>query len=143
MRPLIGGYYWLPRPTAGGVAWEVLACYDVGHSGGDGHADFWPGVVALLAAAWGLDPATLARRLADRYTGLPRGRVSRTGRLYYLNHGDDVPVPDGIKRVTARFGLGGIDMTIVAAFDPHERMLRGDPEALQDALGAGLGLRGI
>jgi len=128
VRPLIGGYYWSPKPSAEGTAWEDPTCRDVGHPGTAGHAQFWADVVARLASALGLEPAALVRRF---------------GRSHDINHGDDAPVPDGVKRVQPRFGLDEIGVRDVVSFDPHERMLRGDPRALQETLGVVLGLRGI
>jgi hypothetical protein len=78
-RPLRGGYYWFPTPTVGGATWAVLTCHDLGFDAEVGHVDLWPAVVERLAAVWGRDARTLRRRLIDRYTGLPRGRVTRPG----------------------------------------------------------------
>ena len=143
MRHDLGAYYWLPSPAAGGVAWDVLACHDLGRDADAGHVTLWPGVLAHLAAAWGVAPAPIIRRLGGCYAGLPRGRVSGSGRRRYLNHGGDSPRADGLAIVRGRFGLDRAGGLVVMAFDPHERMLRVDAGAVQRALGLDLGLRGI
>jgi hypothetical protein len=135
-KPLAGGYYWLPAPTQGGVAWAVLTCHDLSQGPEVGHVDLWPAVVDRLAATWGRDARALRRVLSDRYTGLPRGRVTRPGRAYFVLHGDDAPVPDWEERLLAAFGLGGRPYRFL--FDEHERMLPGDPERVEVALGVRL-----
>jgi len=68
---------------------------------------------------------------------LPRGRVTRVRGIYLVHHGGDAPVPSGTDRVAARFGLRG--KVVRHLLDDHERMLAGDPETVQAALGADLG----
>ena len=129
----MGGYYWFPTPTGGGTAWAVLTCHDLGLGPEVGHVDLWPAVVDRLAAAWGRDAGTLRRRLIDRYTGLPRGRVTRPGKTVLVLHGDDAPVSDWRERLIDGFRLGGRPHRFL--FDEHERMLPGDPERVEGALG--------
>lgn len=133
----MGGFYWLPTPTGVGTAWAVLTCHDLGHGPDVGHVDLWPAVVDRLAVACGRDAVTLRRRLIDRYTGLPRGRVTRPGRVCLILHGDDAPVPDWRERLIGGFRLGGRPHRFL--FDEHERMLPGDPELVEVALGIRLG----
>jgi hypothetical protein len=78
--PSTGGYYWFPSVEPVGTVWSILTCHELGFDSEVGHVDLWPAVVARLAAAWRRDAGTLRRRLIDRYTGLPRGRVTRRGR---------------------------------------------------------------
>lgn len=132
-RPLVGGYYWFPTPMGSGLAWAVLTCHDLGFDAEVGHVDLWPAVVERLATAWGRDAGTLRRRLIDRYTDLPRGRVTRPGRTFLILHGDDAPVADWREGLIAGFHLGGRPHRFL--FDEHERMLPGDPERVQEALG--------
>ena len=90
-------------------------------------------MVDRLAAAWGRDAGTLRRRLIDRYTGLPRGRVTRPGRTVLVLHGDDAPVADWREKLIQRYRLGGRPHRFL--FDEHERMLPGDPQRVEEALG--------
>jgi hypothetical protein len=101
----------------------------------------WPKVVRRLAAAWGLGPDSLARRLADHYAGLPRGRVARVRSLYLHHHGGDAPASEGLAVAEGRFGLSG--RPVRRLFDEHERMLADDCGAVQEALGRNLGLHGV
>src|SRR5690242_4328870 len=118
-KPLVGGYYWLPTPTQGGVAWAVLTCHDLSQGPEVGHVDLWPAVVDRLAFAWGREARTLRRLLSDRYTGLPRGRFTRPRRTYLVLHGDDAPVAHWREQLLAAFGLGGRSHQFL--FDEHER----------------------
>ncbi|MFO0887733.1 MAG: hypothetical protein U0790_01160 [Isosphaeraceae bacterium] len=132
-RPLVGGYYWFPSPLDGRTAWAVLTCHDLGFDAEVGHVDLWPAVVDRLAAAWGRDARTLRRQLGDRYTGLPRGRVTRPGRTVLVLHGDDAPVPDWREKLVEACRLGGRAHRFL--FDEHERRLPGDPEGVEEVLG--------
>lgn len=139
--PLTGAYYWFPRPHPEGPSWELLTCHDLGAWDGISHREFWPLVVEHLAAAWGKDAGPLKRRLLDRYTGLPRGRITHPKTGYLIIHGDDAPVADWRPRIKDRFRLRGVKVRPL--FDEHERMLAGDPEAVEAALGLRLGLPGV
>jgi hypothetical protein len=129
----VGGYYWFPSPLDGRTAWAVLTCHDLGFDAEVGHVDLWPAVVDHLAAAWGWDAGGLRRRLVGRYTGLPRGRVTRPGKSFLILHGDDAPVADWRGKLIESCGLGGRPHRFL--FDEHERMLPGDPEGVEEALG--------
>jgi len=131
-RPLIGGYYWFPSPLDGRTAWAVLPCHDLGFDPEVGHVDLWPAVVDRLAAAWGRDAGGLRRRLFGRYTGLPRGRVTRPGRTVLVLHGD-APVAAWRDQLIEGFRLGARSHRFL--YDEHERMLPGDPERVEEALG--------
>jgi hypothetical protein len=136
-RPLTGGFYWLASPSYGFTAWHVLTCHDLGFGPDTGHLDLWPAVVERLAAAWGRDARALRRLLADRYTGLPRGRVTRPGRSRLILHGDDAPIPDWRERLIDGFHLE--DRTHKFLHDDHERMLPYDRRRIEVALGIRLG----
>ena len=132
-RPLVGGYYWFPSPLDDRTVWTVLTCHDLGFDPEVGHVDLWPSVVDNLAAAWGWDAVGLRRRLVGRYTGLPRGRVTRPGRTVLVPHGDDAPVSDWREELIQRYGLGSSPHRFL--LDEHERRLPGDPERVEEALG--------
>ena len=136
-----GAYYWLPRPGGPGPTWDLITCHDLGRGAAVGHAALWPVVAGRLAEAWGRTPATLARRLRDHHAGLPRGRVTRVRGVSLVHHGGDAPSPGGLDEIEARFGLRG--RPVRRLLDDHERMLAGDPEAVQAAIGIDLGLRGV
>jgi len=111
----------------------VLTCHDLGFDPEVGHVDLWAAVVDRLAGAWGRDAGGLRRRLADRYTGLPRGRVTRPGKTVLVLHGDDAPVADWSGRLIECFRLGGRSHRFL--YDEHERRLPGDTERVEEALG--------
>jgi hypothetical protein len=55
-------------------------------------------------------------------------------------HGDDAPVPGWRERLAERYGLGGSLHRFLFdlhrfLFDEHDRMLPGDPERVEGALG--------
>ncbi len=135
-RPLVGGYYWFPTPTGGGTNWTVLTCHDLGFDDEVGHVDLWPSLVDRLAAAWGREERALGRRLKDYYTGLPRGRVTRPDKTILILHGHDAPVTDWRERLIESFHLERRDHRFL--YDEHERMLPGDPERVEEALGVRL-----
>jgi hypothetical protein len=132
MNPLLGGYYWFPTSTVGGLSWAVLTCHDLRFDAEVGHDDMWPTVVDHLVAGWGRDACGLRRRLLDRYTGLPRGRATRPGRTVLVLHGDDAPVADWWEMLIESLRLGARSHRFL--YDEHERMLPGDPEQVEESL---------
>ncbi len=134
--PLAGGYYWCPLPTSAGHTWELVTCHDLKVWDAISHRELWPYVLEYLAAAWGKDAEVLKRRLGDNYTGLPRGRITHPTSGYLIAHGEDAPVRDWLSIVKQRFRLNRVK----PLSDDHERMLREDLKAVEDALGVILGL---
>ena len=106
------------------MTWEVLTCHDLGFGAEVGHIDLWPSVIDRLADVWQKDRKLLARHLRDRYTGLPRGRLTEPGGRFLVWHGADAPVGNWKTRVRRAFGLGGIRLK--AVFDEHETTLQDD-----------------
>ncbi len=90
--PFTGPYYWVPRFRAGSLSWSILTGHDAGLNPDTGHTKLWLSVLAHLATDWGKDARALKRALGDHYTGLPRGRVTRSGTAFLINHGRDAPV---------------------------------------------------
>ena len=135
--PASGGYYWLPRPVGGPVAWVVVTCHDLGHNAGHSHRELWPTLVRLLAGAWGLGADELGRLLGDRYYGLPRGRVTRPGAKWLILHGEDAPVANWLPQVIAAFQLEGRPIRVLS--DEHERTLSDDRWRVEEALGIAIG----
>jgi hypothetical protein len=78
----------------------------------------------------------MKRRLGRHCYGLPRGRVTRPGKTYFILHGADSPIPDPdcTKTVIDAFGLQG--RRIKSLHDEHEQRLRGDVTALARILGS-------
>lgn len=140
-RPLVGAYYWLPRPAELSCHWDLVTCHCLGLGSDEGHTELWPAVVRQMAMFWRRDAEALFRRLGEHYAGLPRGRVTRVRGVYLIHHGGDTPGKGGLGEVEIQFGLGGRRVRHVK--DDHERMLAGDPEVVQGVLDADLGLRGV
>jgi len=137
-RPRCGPYYWFPRPSAAGLAWDILTCHDAGHEPDGSHVELWPFILEQLAAAWGMDAKTLKRRLSLDYTGLPRGRATRPERFFFVLHGNDAPMVEWQSRVFERFHLTGRRVKLL--YDEHETQIPGHPEAFNATLGIGIGL---
>lgn len=142
-RPRTGAYYWLPIPPVQSLTWRVLTCHDVGFGGDTGHTKVWPAIIPHLATTWRRDPRAMERRLALHCFGLPRGRVTRIEKAYFLYHGSDSPIPhpDWIGPVVDAFGLQG--RRIKPVFDEHEQRLPDDVRALARVLGSFLALPDI
>ena len=130
--PVYGGYYWFPSPGPHGVQWSVVTCADLGLGPDRGHPDLWPKVIDRLAVAWDKKASVLRRFLNEKYTGLPRGRVTKPAG-YIILHGDDAPVADWLPLVAQGFRLEGTRYRVV--FDEHERTLPDDRRRLQAFLG--------
>lgn len=127
-----GGYYWVPRPEEGRVVWEVATCHDLGFDSEIRHIDTWASVIDRLARLWGRDGGALRRALENHPYGLPRGRVTRPGKRFLINHGGDWPRGDGLERVLLAFGIEpGASR---ALSDEHERTMRADRAKLARAL---------
>ena len=139
--PVTGAYYWVPVPADPGLHWVVYTSRDAGLDPDAGHTELWPCVLDRLAIAWGKDHRRLRHRLEDRYAGLPRGRVTLPSRSYLILHGRDAPLIEWLTVVASRFDLPPGRTRIL--YDEHERMIAGDPEAVERVLGVDLGLRGI
>ena len=60
---------------------------------------------------------------------------------YLILHGRDAPLIEWLTVVASRFDLPPGRTRIL--YDEHERMIAGDPEAVERVLGVDLGLRGI
>ena len=131
--PLIGAYYWVPSPSDEGHSWAILTCHDAGLDPDAGHPELWIWVLARLAAARGQDAGRFQRLLGDHCYGLPRGRVTRSGNSFLINHGRDSPLDDWQELVIRRFNLAGRHFK--AALDDHERMLPEHTRAVSEVLG--------
>ena len=129
--PETGDYYCVPVPTDAGRQWELCTSRDAGLDPDVGHTELWLFVLDRLAIAWA----------KDRYAVLPRGRVTRPSRSYLILHGRDAPLIHWRRTVAERFDLAS--GRIRSLYDEHERMIAGDPEAVERALGVDLGLRGL
>lgn len=141
--PTFGAFFWVPVPVENGVGWRLVLNEDAGLDPDAGHTKLWPTVLGILATTWGNDARLLRRELGDRYTGLPRGRVTQRHVSILIHHGEDAPITDWRQAILDRFHLNGHQNQTSFRFDEHERMIHGDPEAVQELLGVELGLRGI
>ena len=133
-KPFTGGYYWLPKPSPGGITWSVVTCRDLGCGRDAGHdAELWPKLMTTLAAVWGKDALVLKKKLALYYTALPRGRVTRPEKTFLILHGRDSPIPGWEEMVVAGFRLSGRKLKFI--FDAHETQLPGHPEKFSSIFG--------
>jgi len=125
--PITGPYYWIP--TIDG--WELLSFPDTIFEN-DNHDHIWSTMVAPhLGNIWCLtDKIILA--LAKYPYGVSRGRVSRgypkESGVYYLNHGDDAPLPhmEAIPLIIKEFNLDDVRSQgkLKIVYDDHETMLQ-------------------
>jgi len=130
--PFTGPYYWVPRPRADSLSWSILTGRDSGLDPDTDHTKLWLSVLAQLATDWGKDTRALKRALGEHYTGMPRGRVTRSDTAFLINHGRDAPVDGWQEHVIQRFQLAG--QPIKAYYDEHERMLPEDIAAVAEVL---------
>ncbi len=130
--PLTGPYYWVLRPRADSVSWSILTSHDVDLDPDTDHSKLWISVLAQLATDWGKNARALKRALGEHYTGLPRGRVTRSDTAFVINHGRDAPVNGWRQRVINRFQLAGQPTKVY--YDEHERMLPQDISAVAEVL---------
>jgi len=124
--PITGPYYWIPTPNG----WKLLSFPDTLYENND-HTHIWSSIVVThLQDVWHL-PRQITLVLSKYPYGVSRGRVSRgypiiTG-VYYLNHGDDAPIPwdEVILIITKEFHLGRIQSRgkLKIVYDEHETML--------------------
>lgn len=119
-----GGYYWVPGPGEGALVWEVATCHELGFDSETGRVDMWSAVVDRLARLWGRDGGALRRALEIHPYGLSRGRVTRPGDLFLINHGGDWPRDDGLERGLLAFGID--PEAARALLDKHKRTMRAD-----------------
>lgn len=146
--PQSGAYWWLPTPDG---QWELDVYYDSDFRGDTMHDRMWRKyVVERLAILWDKDLIKLGRAIGNKYAGLPRGRVGKAMGRYVLSHGGDAPIANGLRKVISAFNLtallksnnNSVHDRVHVSEDEHEHMLFGDPEAVQQALGVDLGLKG-
>jgi hypothetical protein len=134
-RSVTGPFYWFPSPGQDSPCWGLLAGHDFGLDPDTGHVELWRHVLTRLAAAWGKE-ATFVKRLALAYTGLPRGRVTKPGRVYLVLHGNDAPTTGLEGRIRLHFDLGRQQVKLL--YDEHETMISGHPKAVETLLGCSL-----
>lgn len=127
-KSLTGGYYWLPTPVGQSPSWEVVTCHQLGVDAEAGHVEMWNAVIARLGAAWDKDVALLGQQLKDCFYGLPRGRVTRTGKQFLVLHGGDSPRPDWLALVLSAFRLERRRTRVL--YDEHERTMAEDSTRL-------------
>jgi hypothetical protein len=122
-KPMEGPYYWFPSKDG----WELLAYYDEVYPDII-HDEAWrKSVVHRLGEEWGLSREQLLELRKWPYA-LPRGRISGglgTPVVFYLNHGNDTPIPEGLDKVMSEFHLWGLQKIdkLKVVYDNHERMI--------------------
>jgi hypothetical protein len=144
-QPQTGIYFWIPV-TRG---WKIEPFFDSQFPTTDGeeldHATIWRKWSNTLLRK---DESRSPREVANAYSGLPRGRVTKARirqhpgapmkRKHLILHGDDSPVKDAAELIAGRFGL--LDGDYIFTFDDHERMTADDVKIIQRYLGRDLGL---
>ena len=132
----MGGYYWLPEPSNGGIAWAVLTCHDLGLGPEVGHVDLWPAVVERLAATGAGMRGRCGGPWPTATRACPGGGSPGRGGPTSSCTATTPRSPDWEERLLAAFRLGGRPYRLL--LDEHERMLPGDPERIEEALGVRL-----
>ena len=140
-QPLTGAWYWLPTLNDQGcLRWKLESFYD-SWKPTSAHVYVWRHVLDVLQWRW---DKTLGG--IECYS-LPRGRVAQmvTSRnsppVFGIFHGDDAPLKKTwLKLVLKEFLLPKAALVI---FDEHEQCIAGQPEALSQALGYDLKVRGV
>jgi len=143
--PQTGIFFWVPW----GDGWRLETFFDsqfpsTGSIELD-HARIWSKWANTLL---GKDESNTPRAILHSYSGIPRGRVTKTivrkfpggpnERIYLVLHGNDAPMRNAGKIIASRFYLP--DGRWKFAFDDHERMTKDDVLAIQRYLGRDLGL---
>lgn len=122
-KPQEGPYYWFPAKDG----WELMVYYDEMYPDMV-HDEAWrKSMVPRLREEWNLSREQ-ALELRKCPYAVPRGRVSGgwdKPRVFYLNHGEDTPVPKGLDKVVAEFNLSGLRSAglLQVLYDDHERVL--------------------
>jgi hypothetical protein len=105
------------------------------------HVEVWPAIVrSHLVSHYGLSPSE-ARRATELPYAFPRGRISSEseGKLHYffVRHGNDTPVPDGLRQVEGRFNLVRhlLEGLAEEIRDRHETMDRTQNEEMTQLIG--------
>jgi len=143
--PQTGLFFWVPRQNG----WRIETFFDSQFPASSGveldHATIWSKWANTLL---GKDDSDAPVKIAQHYSGLPRGRVTKTvmrkfpggpkERKYLILHGNDAPIKNAKKLIASRFYLP--DGTWKYVFDDHERMARDDVLIIQRYLGRDLGL---
>jgi hypothetical protein len=126
---MTGPYYWVPTPNG----WD-LDVYPEEFYPDLMHDKLWRRwIVHKLAEEYSLSPEQVLSLKKIPYS-VPRGRVSQEFGTsnYYLNHGEDSPVPDGLKKVIREMNLSGLQSSgrLKVAFDSHEVTISQHTQAL-------------
>lgn len=138
LEPLTGAYYWVPMPSPEGVAWSLTTCHDLEVWDGISHREFWPHILEILADIWNKDAETLKRRLRNRHTGLPRGRVVHPKPGHVILHDNAAPVVGWVDQVKSKFQLP--EVQAISEYDEFEKLSRDGFQKVREVLGVSLSL---
>lgn len=133
-QPQTGIYYWGPV----GDKWRIYAFFDIEHPNAL-HAEIWRDYAATIMGLY-QPQSSLPKQVLDAYLGLPRGRISRHGSGFAIEHNNDVPTlskDDMFTRVRERFILPIETRSIVTH---HESMDPTQVKLIQSFIGRDLGL---
>lgn len=136
--PQTGIYYWIPLPKNKGkeIYWDIFKYFDSEYTNLM-HDNIWKTQISsFLINSW-KDYRTFnlktIHEFKNSYAGLPRGRITRGEKGYFILHGDDSPAGKNNNKIIAReFGLP--QNQVIALKDDHERMLKEDEKTVQLAL---------
>ena len=104
------------------------------------HVQAWPDLVRFhLAPHYKLSPE--ATRLATELPyAFPRGRVTSENDLnyFFIRHGEDTPVPGGLRQVEGKFNLTAhlLEGMAEEIYDPHETTVKNEKEEAIRLIGA-------
>jgi hypothetical protein len=120
---MTGPYYWVP--TSNG--WDLDVFPEELYPEDKVHDWFWRRyIVPKLSEEWSLSSEQIMTLKKIPYS-VPRGRVSQEFDTpnFYLNHGNDTPIPNGLDKVIKEMNLSGMRSSdrLKIAFDSHEVMI--------------------
>jgi hypothetical protein len=128
-KSLTGVYWWIPTPGCeNSVSWKVVAVYDRSDLI-QTHADLWDQIIIDHMASIWKKPVKDLQAVEGMYCGLPRGRVAGDSSGAVILGGKDDPGP--VDAIREQFNLSE---DVEYMYEPHERMVRSQFEAVRGAL---------
>jgi len=127
-QPQPGIYYWIPL---GDKDWALLPFWAEFYGDKVVHFEVWRKYIAKELTQK-FDCIGKLEQLQRHPYGLPRGRILKNPQKYYLWHGGDTPVENGIQQVMEEFNLT-IENTEILQH-PHEEPRQSDVKVVKEIL---------